>query len=90
MTYEDEEIQVDEISLEVNDAIYVYSDGITECENEAGQIYGQDEFEALLTQPDTGIGRLEMVKNHMIVYMTHAEPSDDISLIELKRTNTPD
>jgi len=83
-TYQRDEMQLEDMSLDTGDCIYIYSDGLTEAENEAGVMFGQDRFEQLLNEESKADGRLDTIKNHVSTYMGKAAATDDISLVEIK------
>ncbi|MBE9532680.1 MAG: serine/threonine-protein phosphatase, partial [Proteobacteria bacterium] len=90
MEYGIDEIQSDDIRLECGDTIYVYSDGVTEAENEKGEMLGEDGFEALLSVATDENGRLMDVRNKIASFVGKAAPTDDISIIEIKTLVTRD
>jgi len=90
MKYSIDEIQSEEIHLEHGDMIYIYSDGVTEAENEAGEMLGQQGFEALLAVKTDDDGRLNDVKNKVASFVGEAAATDDISIIEIKTLVTMD
>lgn len=87
MKYGIDEIKCDDVQIEDGDMIYIYSDGITEAENEAGDMLGEQGFEALLTVPTDNGGRLTDIKNSVASFVGKAAATDDISIIEIKNTS---
>lgn len=83
-TYKQEEMQTVEIQLERGDSLYIYSDGLTEVENIEGEMFGQERFEQLFATEINKNGRLENIKQAVKTFSNGAEPTDDISLIEIK------
>ena len=82
--YDHNEIHCSDIRLEIGDMIYAYSDGLTEAENETGEMFGQDRFEQLLSEETNEDGRLVDIRNEVSNYMGKAKATDDISLVEIK------
>ncbi|NOQ93523.1 MAG: SpoIIE family protein phosphatase [Methylophaga sp.] len=82
--YDHKEIHCVDVRLEIGDMIYAYSDGLTEAENEAGDMFGQDRFEQLLNEESNLDGRLVGIRNKISSYMGKAAATDDISLVEIK------
>ncbi len=82
--YDHNEIHCSDIRLEIGDIIYAYSDGLTEAENEAGEMFGQARFEQLLSKETDEEGRLVEIRNKVSIYMGKAKATDDISLVEIK------
>ncbi len=74
------------IELEKDDLFIVYSDGVTEARNEAGEFFGEDRFNTLLskleksTAKESGNKILETVDN----FIGDALPNDDLTLVILK------
>ncbi|NQY27673.1 MAG: SpoIIE family protein phosphatase [Piscirickettsiaceae bacterium] len=84
--YDMDEIKSYDVRLDNGDNIYLYSDGLTEAENEAGDMLGQGGFEALLMVESGTDGRLTDIKNKVVSFVGQAVATDDISLIEIKNT----
>jgi hypothetical protein len=79
-----------QLDLELNDVLVVYSDGVSEAQNEEGDFFGDERLFALAkAQPgetSRAIGGriLEAVER----FIGHAPQSDDISLMVLRRRPT--
>ena len=84
MTYEQEEMQAYEVQLETGDNLYIYSDGLTEAENNQGDMFGQDRLELLLQCKANHEGRLENIKKSVRIFTDGAASTDDVSMIEIK------
>lgn len=75
------------LSLESGDALFVYSDGLTEAQNEQGALFGEKRMFELLPQlrnvsPDEfGTSLLSEIHH----FVGEAKTSDDLSLVILKR-----
>jgi phosphoserine phosphatase RsbU/P len=82
-TYEEQEIE-----LQPGEMLVVYSDGLTEALNEAGDFYGDDRLRAVfpalssLSAHDAGARLLASVD----AFIGDTRPYDDLSLVILKRT----
>lgn len=90
IAYKDDELSCCDIQLGVGDSIYALSDGLTEAENDAGEMFGQQRFELLLMNKTNEDGRLVDIKNRVEIFVGKAMPTDDISLIEIKTLSTTD
>lgn len=88
--YSKEELLCEEINLEIGDAIYMYTDGLTEAENNQGEMFGQQNFEQLLTSEMNEDGRLIEIRNELGKFVGDVPPTDDISLVEIKTLVTTD
>jgi len=82
--YQADEMHCEDIRLETGDAIYIYSDGITEAENQAGDMLGQANFEQILATEIDENGRLMDIRSTVNRFMDGTALTDDLSLIEVK------
>jgi len=82
--YQQDEMHCEDVRLETGDAIYIYSDGITEAENQAGEMLGQAEFEQILATEIDEKGRLTEIRSTVNRFMDGTALTDDLSLIEVK------
>jgi len=82
--YQQDEMHCEDVRLETGDAIYIYSDGITEAENQAGDMLGQAEFEQILATEIDEKGRLTEIRSTVNRFMDGTALTDDLSLIEVK------
>jgi sigma-B regulation protein RsbU (phosphoserine phosphatase) len=79
------------LELEMDDVLVVYSDGVSEAQNEQGDFFGDDRLFDLAKAPSGGTSRaigvriLEAVEG----FIGHAPQSDDISLMVLRRRPAP-
>jgi hypothetical protein len=75
------------VELSSGDSLIVYSDGITEAMNDAGDFFGDERLLAVVRQsaglPPETIGA--RVLDAVATFATDAVPSDDVSLIVLER-----
>lgn len=90
VTYDQDEVHCQDITLEQGDTIYVLSDGLSEAENEAGDMFGQQRFEQLLMNETDERGRLIDIRNNVTNFVGKAAATDDVSLIEIKTLVTAD
>ncbi len=90
MGYSKEELHCEEIDLERGDAVYLYTDGLTEAENNQGEMFGQQGFEQLLAIKMNEDGRLIDIRNEVGKFVNGAPATDDISLVEIKTLVTTD
>jgi phosphoserine phosphatase RsbU/P len=74
--------------FEVGDTVVIYSDGVSEAMNEADDFFGDERLQALVVETsgmsaaDTGAHIL----NRLSSFVGDAVPSDDVSLLVLRRT----
>jgi PAS domain S-box-containing protein len=83
-SYDQDEKHCQDIRFEMGDCIYMYSDGLTEAENNSGEMLGQQGFEKFLNCKKSEDGRLTKVKNMVGSFVGDTPVTDDISLIEIK------
>ena len=84
---EDATFESDHVVLEPGDTLVVYSDGVLECRNVAGEEFGSDRLLAALHQT-----RQSSARNTLLALLAAAQdfangnpPSDDISLTVIQR-----
>lgn len=82
---EDMEYTEEEIEIEKDSLLLLYTDGVTEAEDEAKKLYGEDQLLQIVTQNETHQVRdivdsvIESVANHV----QQAEASDDLTILIL-------
>jgi sigma-B regulation protein RsbU (phosphoserine phosphatase) len=75
------------LTLPAGEGLYLFTDGVTEAANPADELFSEERLEAALRdlegQPCSGIvaGVGESVRS----FVGHAEPSDDITMLALRR-----
>jgi serine phosphatase RsbU (regulator of sigma subunit) len=67
------------LPTQVGDQFVIFSDGLPEAENEAGEPFGDLRLRAALATPADQ--RLDSIKQALARYMGGAVPHDDISLM---------
>ncbi len=70
--------------LESGDVVYLFSDGLIESENARGEMFGLARLERKLAYAAPNDSRVDTVRNAVVDFIGVCEPSDDISLIELR------
>ncbi len=75
------------VSMEAGDVLVLFSDGVTEATNPAGELYSEERFEQWLIQHrKLNVEQLkEALLNEIKLFADGAEQSDDITFILLKR-----
>jgi PAS domain S-box-containing protein len=75
------DVKFTSISVEPTDEIVVYTDGLTEAQNAAGELYGQERVTALLAKPgQPGDGFARLVED-LTSFRGSMRAGDDVSLI---------
>ncbi|BCB25907.1 hypothetical protein SKTS_07930 [Sulfurimicrobium lacus] len=65
------------------ESLVLYSDGLTDAINPAGEMFGEERLDRVLAQSGNGESLVEIIKKELIVFMDGLEPLDDVSLITL-------
>ena len=76
-----------EIDLTYDDALFLYTDGVTEAENLAHEQFGMDRLEAPLHTRRTAVGQLDAVKEEIDRFVGDAAQSDDITMLFIHYLN---
>jgi PAS domain S-box-containing protein len=84
VTYDHSEMYCVDVALQRGDSIYLYSDGMTEAENPAGEMFGQQRFEELLMVAAEDGERMNNIQNAVKGYINNAPANDDLSLLQIK------
>lgn len=83
VAYKIEEVEAVEVTLLPGDSIYVYSDGLTEADNPAGEMFDESRLRDALAVPKTSRGRIPHVRALVEKFIDGNDQSDDISILEL-------
>lgn len=70
-----------EISLRYDDALYLYTDGVTEAEDPDHQLFGLERLEAVLHERRTAQSHLDAVNKAIAEFVQDAPQSDDITML---------
>ena len=81
--YKIEEIDPGEVALLPGDSIYVYTDGLTEADNAAGEMFNESRLQDALAIPGDVCGRIPHVRALVEEFIDGNDQSDDISILEL-------
>jgi len=82
--YDRSEMHCVDVALQRGDSLYIYSDGMTEAENPAGEMFGQQRFEDLLMVAAEDGERMNNIQNTVKAYIDNAPANDDLSLLQIK------
>lgn len=77
-----------EIPLQAGDLLLLYTDGVTEAQNAAGEMFGLDRLTRCLADCSGRGARevVECVREHVLNFEGGLEPSDDLTLLALRVT----
>lgn len=76
-----------EIQLEYGDTIFLYTDGVTEAIDSAGEMYSLERLKKFLNDIDKNISAEEIlaaVRTELEIFSVNAEQSDDITMLAIK------
>ena len=66
-----------------HDRLYLFSDGLIEAKNQAGEMFGYEQLQNRLTQAKTRTESLKKILDHVQHYSTVDDDGDDMTLLEL-------
>ena len=81
-----------EIALAPGDRLLLYTDGVTEAMNAAGEMYGEDRLYALADSLPVGLTASAMVEGVLAGlgdFLSGAEPGDDVTIMALRVLDVP-
>ena len=73
--------QEQEIVLRYDDALFLYTDGLTEAENELHAQFGEERMDEALHGRKSAEGHLENIKQQVRMFVGEAPQSDDLTLL---------
>lgn len=78
-----------EVNINLNDIVILYTDGITEAENNKGQFYGIDRLSEIVAKNrDFNAATIrDIVISNLTEYIQNHQIFDDITLLVMKRTS---
>ena len=76
-----------EIKLLLDDALYLYTDGISEAENPRQELFGMERMEEVLHERRTAMEHLEAMKAAIADFVEDAPQSDDITMLFIHYLN---
>ena len=82
MTFQEQELQ-----LHYDDALFLYTDGVTEAENIHHQLFGEDRMEAVLHERRSALDHLHAVQQAVSAFVGDAPQSDDITMLFIHYLN---
>ena len=73
--------QEQEIVLHYDDALFLYTDGVTEAENLQHEQFGEERMEALLHTRRDAQGHMDAIKDAVAEFVGEAPQSDDLTML---------
>ncbi|MDH5216884.1 MAG: fused response regulator/phosphatase [Gammaproteobacteria bacterium] len=80
---ESQNFSVTRYSLESEDMLYLYTDGVTESENASGKMFGFDGIKACISATPPGMSPFQPISDALRRFRGEKEQSDDVTLIEI-------
>ncbi len=81
------EFQEQETHMSYDDALFLYTDGLTEAENSAHELFGEERAEAVLHMCRSAQGHLEAMEKAVADYVGPAPQSDDLTMLFIHYLN---
>ena len=78
-----------EVNLHSDDAIFLYTDGITEAENHAHELFGLQRLKSTLSGRKPAQDHLDNVKKAVAEFVKDAPQSDDLTMLFFHYLNNP-
>lgn len=80
------EYDIEQTTLEPGDAVFAYTDGVTEGKDISGALFSEERLLSLLTQPFVSAAELmDRVESNLIEYIGEAVQFDDITMMAVRR-----
>lgn len=81
--YTVEEMRCETVRFDDGDSFYLFSDGLTESTNPAGEQFGHTVFDQTLNTPISETGRLAEIHRRFTQFTADEPVKDDVSIIEI-------
>jgi sigma-B regulation protein RsbU (phosphoserine phosphatase) len=83
---EEIEYTTDMIEIGLYEALFIYSDGVEDTVNGAGEFYGRERLLELLAVPANSASvRVEQLSTSLAKFMGEAKPFDDVTVLVIMR-----
>ena len=77
----DQEFQEESVDLKYDDALFLYTDGVTEAENIHHELFGEERMAAVMHTRRTAQEHLEAMRAAVTEFVGEAPQSDDITVL---------
>ncbi len=81
------EFKEQEAVMAYDDAIFLYTDGLTEAENGAHELFGDDRMNDVLSTRRSSNAHMEAIKNAVAEFVGEAPQSDDLTMLFIHYLN---
>lgn len=79
-----------EFSMGIGDRLFLWSDGIMESRNTAGDMYGEDRLHSIFERQISSDFLFETIRKDVNEFVGSSGPEDDATMLELKMVAEPD
>jgi sigma-B regulation protein RsbU (phosphoserine phosphatase) len=80
------EFEIQSVGIEPGDTLVAFTDGVTEAQNSNGEFFGRERLYALMARPVSSAAELlDCIEAGVQEHMGGADPSDDITLLAVRR-----
>lgn len=80
------QFEIQSVTIELGDTLVAFTDGITEARNSKDEFFGRERLYALMERPvSTAAELLDRIQASVQEHMGGADPSDDITLLAVRR-----
>jgi sigma-B regulation protein RsbU (phosphoserine phosphatase) len=80
------QFEIQSIDIEPGDTLVAFTDGVTEARSSNGEFFGRERLYALLAQPVSSAAELlDCIQASVQEHVAGADPSDDITLLAVRR-----
>ena len=81
------EFKEQEAVMAYDDAIFLYTDGLTEAENATHELFGEDRMDAVLSTRRSSDAHMEAIKKAVAEFVGEAPQSDDLTMLFINYQN---
>jgi sigma-B regulation protein RsbU (phosphoserine phosphatase) len=77
--------EIQQTQLDPGDTLLIYTDGVTEAKNPAGQLFGRKGLLELIEKQDSSAALLSWIETNLRTYIAEAAQLDEITMLALRR-----
>ena len=79
--------QEQEVDMHYDDALFLYTDGLTEAANSSNELFGMKRMESVLSSRRSAQGHLEAMEKNVADFVGNAPQSDDLTMLFIHYLN---
>ncbi len=85
--FPDMKFNTEEVRITFGDLLFAFTDGVTDAQNETGELYAKERLKACLAQnPESVEGLIQNVLHNVDKHISTAKQFDDITMMAIKRS----